>query len=485
MTQLSTDVVIVGAGPTGLMLAVCLARLGFEAVILDRKTGPTRESRAIVLHARTLEILDQLGLSERVLDEAAVASALRPGYARTPFGVVNLRALAGGATAYPHLYVLEQSRTEALLGDRLRELGRDVQWGHAVETIDETPEGVTVHCGTLTVDARYLVAADGSASPVRALSGIPFDGRTNQHTFYVLDARGVQGLDPGIVNLRFGTNDFLLTFPMSAPDHHRLIGVLRTEGDDDIDEADARRTMREAFGVSYDSTPWFSTYRVHHKVAARFRQGAVFLAGDAAHVHSPVGAQGMNTGLQDAHNLACKLADVLSGRAPDAYLDRYAAERRPVALRLVGTTDRIFGVITSDRLGARFTRRWVLRFLVPIVAATVPRVRRASRLFEYLSQIRIHYWMTDDHHGARRTVVGRRLPFNGDNHESLRSMAWQVHAYGAVPHFAIDLPVSRFPIVRNKRLIDGMTYLVRPDGFVAASALPADAARVFAEAMPH
>ena len=149
---------------------------------------------------------------------------------------------------------------------------------------------------------------------------------------------------PHAVNLRFGDTQFLLAFPMTGAGHHRLIGVVRTAADEEVTEAPVRATLERVFGVTYESALWFSTYRVHHRVAERFRQGPVFLAGDAAHVHSPVGAQGMNTGLQDAHNLACKIADVLRRGAPDAYLDRYEAERMPVARRLVGTTDTLFGV---------------------------------------------------------------------------------------------------------------------------------------------
>jgi len=248
------------------------------------------------------------------------------------------------------------------------------------------------------------------------------------------------------------------------------------------------------YSVTYGQSAWFSTYRVHHRVAARFRDGPVFLAGDAAHVHSPVGAQGMNTGLQDAHNLAFKLADVLQGRAGDSYLDRYEAERRPVAHRLVTTTDRIFGFITSTKPVARAVRRGALPLIAPVAAFLAPRTRRASRLFEYVSQIRIHYWMSDGAkeaaRGRRSTVVGRRLQFTGDNFEPLRSLQWQVHAYGAMAAVAVHhvrsalgLEVHVLPLHGNRRLKEGIFYLVRPDGFVAAEAPPATAVSTFAAAL--
>ena len=428
--RLDTDVVIVGAGPTGLMLANCLRRLGVECVIVDGKSGPTRESRAIVLQARTLELYDQLGLSARVLAEAARAGSIVPGYERRRFRAVNLRGLAEGITPFPHVYVLEQSRNERLLVESLRAEGGEVRWGHRMVELSTSAEGeVAVVCETrdpaggpaprVTITARYCVGADGASSPVREAAGIPFTGITNEHTFYVADAEGVRGLVAESVNLRFGDTEFLLAFPMAGAGHHRLIGVVRAAPEEEVAEGPVRRILAEVFGVTYDRASWFSTYRVHHRVAADFRAGRVFLAGDAAHVHSPVGAQGMNTGLQDAHNLACKLADVIVRGAAEPYLDRYGAERMPVARRLVRTTDTVFGIVTSDRRGPRMLRRWALPAVAPLAVGVVPRLPGASRLFQYLSQTRIHYWMSEGArtaaHGRRGRVVGRRLPWNGDN----------------------------------------------------------------------
>ena len=199
----------------------------------------------------------------------------------------------------------------------------------------------------------------------------------------------------------------------------------------------------------------------------------------------------MNTGLQDAHNLACKVSDVLTGVAAESYLDRYGAERRPVAQRLVSTTDAMFGVITSDRRIPRALRSSVVRYLAPIAASLVPRLVRSSRIFEYLSQTRIHYWMSDAarraSHGRRGKVVGRRLPWNGDNYEALRGMTWQVHAYGGFDRRSLkrlgrrlELPVEIFPRVRNRKIRNGTCYLIRPDGFVAAESRLATAAEDFA-----
>ena len=151
---------------------------------------------------------------------------------------------------------------------------------------------------------------------VRRSRDIAFEGVTNPHLFYVIDATAAGGLVEGAVNVRPGGEDFLLAFPMTGRGNWRLIGLARdSDGDGEVTEEDARARMRSGFAVTYGDSRWFATYRVHHRVAAAFRDGPFFLAGDAAHVHSPVGGQGMNTGLQDAHNLAFKLADVLQGRA--------------------------------------------------------------------------------------------------------------------------------------------------------------------------
>jgi hypothetical protein len=196
----------------------------------------------------------------------------------------------------------------------------------------------------------------------------------------------------------------------------------------------------------------------------------------------------MNTGLQDAHNLAFKLADVLQGRAGDGWLDRYEAERRPVAQTLVATTDRLFGFVTSQRLGLRAVRRMVVPLVAPVGVRTLPRTGVGPRMFQYVSQLRIHYRMgTGPADGPRDPVVGRRLPWAGDNFAALRSLRWQIHGYGGVD--AADVPdlsldVHLFDVAPQTALRPGRLYLVRPDGFVAADAAPGEAAEVFRRALP-
>jgi len=505
-----TDVLVVGAGPTGLMLANWLARYGVDVMVVDRKSGPTRESRALGVQARTMEIYDQLGVVDQVRAEAQEASVLVPGFEKRLFSPIPVGRLGSGLTPYPRIYILEQSSNERILYEHLRSQGRDVLWDHGLLSLDDSsPADPAGRCVTavvsspgeeaFTIRARYCVGADGGSSVVRKLRGIPFVGSTNAHVFFVSDARGVRGLVPGGINLRFGDTDFLLTFPMGA-DHDRLLGVVPIDDETaerDIVEEVVRRRVERFFGVVYRDSAWFATYRVHHRVAERFRDGPFFLAGDAAHVHSPVGAQGMNTGLQDAHNLAFRLADVILHGAEESTLDRYEAERRPIAEWLVATTDRVFGVVTSGTSAARFFRRWVLPAVAPIATSTVPRVRGANRLFQYVSQIRIHYWMSTAEHerGVRDPVIGRRLSWvpraDGSNFDALREPVWQVHEYGSVDPAVVrsvretlGLPTHVYRAAPTTPLRPGVFYLVRPDGFVAAEARAADVPAVFAPLVP-
>jgi hypothetical protein len=270
----------------------------------------------------------------------------------------------------------------------------------------------------------------------------------------------------------------MLAFPMGGPGHQRLLGIADEAPDvtDEVAEEAAKRMLADRFGVEYTETSWFSRYRTHHRIAARFRDGRVFLVGDAAHVHSPVGAQGMNTGLQDAHNLACKLAQVVAGDASEEILDEYEHERRPVAERLVRTTDAVFSRVTSRSRLARFVRTRLLPLVGPLAVRLIPRAARGERLYGYVSQTRIRYRMP----GARERehVLGRRLPWTGDNYASLRDFTWQLHGYGvdrpAVERIARSLGVQPVAHARDPfgRLAADRVYLVRPDGFVAGVAAP-------------
>ncbi|GAA1518947.1 2-polyprenyl-6-methoxyphenol hydroxylase-like FAD-dependent oxidoreductase [Agromyces terreus] len=495
---LVTDVLIVGAGPSGLMLAVCLARLGVDAIVVDGKDGPTRESRALVVQARSMELYDQLGLVDRVLARRSPATTFIPGAGHRELGRVDLALAGRDVTPHSEITVFEQSANERLLVDALGELGREVRWGHRLERLSIEPgDGsadsaasalATLATGdvsgeggaTVTVRARYCVGADGAHSTVRRELEIPFEGETNAFTFTLADAIGMRGLEPQAINVRFSERHIMLGFGMGG-DRARLIGVVRDDDlgpDGEASEEESRGVFRREFGVEYEASAWFTTYRLHHRLAARFRNGPCFLVGDAAHIHSPVGGQGMNTGLQDAHNLACAFADVLVDGMPEARLDRYEAERRPVGKTLVDTTDRLFGLVTSDTRRARLMRSRVVPAVGPVAVRLIPRLLGLPRVFGFVSQTRIRYGLPDVAGATSPAcddgLLGIRLPWTGDNFDALRSMRWQLHGYGvperAVRRIAGELGVEAhvFGPDPHGRLRRYRVYLVRRDGFIVA-----------------
>ena len=394
---LNTDVLVVGAGPTGLMLANQLARQGVRALIIDRHAGPALQTRALGVQARTLEIYSRLGIVDRALElgkRATGANLWAEGRrtARVPVGDIGQ-----GLSPYPFLLILGQDDNERLMGDALRRNGNSVRWNtelialkqeasHAKATLKQ-PDGSMAE-----ITAAWVAGCDGARSAVREMNAIDFVGAPYEHVFFVADTEVTGPMVPGELNVYLWRDGFHLFFPMRGTDHWRVVGILpkQLRGRDDLTFDDVVPSVRREAGANlvFKSCSWYSTYRIHHRCAARFRDRRCFLLGDAAHIHSPVGAQGMNTGLQDAYNLAWKLALVVSGRADAKLLDSYEAERVPVAKRLLRTTDRAFQLIVSDNALAGLLRTRVLAN----VAAFAMRVERIRKLaFMTIAQIGIEY----------------------------------------------------------------------------------------------
>ncbi len=394
---MDTDVLIVGAGPTGLMLANQLARRGVNAQIIDRHAGPARETRALGVQARTLEIYAHLGIVDRALEMGKIGSGGNIWAQGKWMANVPLNDAGEGVTPYPYILVLGQDDNELIMGDRLRELGMPVLWNteltgleQRLDRVDATvkqPDGTT-----RTVTAAWVAGCDGARSAVREACGITFPGAPYEHVFFVADTVATGSMVPDEVNVYLWRDGFHLFFPMRGEDHWRVVGILpkelRADKDVDFDAVIPSLGKEAGEGLSFKECMWFSTYRIHHRSAEHFRDRRCFVLGDAAHIHSPVGAQGMNTGLQDAYNLAWKLALVAQGRADAALLDSYEAERVPVARRLLDTTDRGFRLIVSDNPLAGIFRTQVLARIM----AFAMRQKWMQRIaFRTISQIGIHY----------------------------------------------------------------------------------------------
>src|SRR6266480_1477190 len=376
-----TDVLVVGAGPTGLMLANQLVRRGVRVRIIDRHAGPARESRALGVQARTLEIYAHLGLADQAValgkraDGAALWAQGRRA-ARIPLGDIG-RDLS----PYPFLLVLGQDDNERLLGDALRTQGTAVEWKTELVGLAQHTDHVTARLkhpdgthGDVTVP--WLAGCDGARSSVRELSGIAFEGAPYQHVFFVADVQMTGSMVPDVLNVYLW----------------RIVGILppHLRGRDDLTFEDTIPSLRHEAGaeLSFQSCNWYSTYRIHHRRAARFHDRRCFLLGDAAHIHSPVGGQGMNTGLQDAYNLAWKLALVVSGRAGAALVHSYEDERLPVANHLLKRTDRLFSLVVSDSWLAGLVRTRVM----PKIMGLALRTAAVQRIvFRTISQTGIRY----------------------------------------------------------------------------------------------
>jgi len=391
------DVLIVGAGPTGLMLANQLGRRGVRALIIDRHSGPALQTRALGVQARTMEIYSKLGIVERALElgkRGTGANVWAQGrkMARVPLGEAG-KCL----TPYPFIFILGQDDNERIMGDKLRDWGLSVQWNTELVSLDQESGQVTASLNQADGSIRKITAAwvagcDGAHSTVRELSGITFPGSAYEHVFFVADTEATGNMVADEVNVYLWRRGFHLFFPMRGKDHWRIVGILplALQDRDGVSFDDVELSVRGKAGadISFKACTWFSTYRIHHRGASRFRDRRCFLLGDAAHIHSPVGAQGMNTGLQDAYNLAWKLALVVQGRADTALLDSYEEERIPVARRLLNTTDRAFRLVVSDNWLAGFLR---MQILARIAAFAMSRERIQKAAFRVVSQIGIHY----------------------------------------------------------------------------------------------
>jgi hypothetical protein len=318
---------------------------------------------------------------------------------------------------------------------------------------------------------------------VREVLGIGFPGGTYERVFYVADVALHGPVANHELHVALDEADFVAVFPLKGENVARLIGTVRqgTEQQHDLAWGDVSQRAVDRMKISVDRVNWFSTYRVHHRVAERFRRGRAFLVGDAAHIHSPVGGQGMNTGIGDAVNLAWKLAGVLRRRAQARLLDSYEPERIAYAQRLVATTDRAFTFVTRDGPLARGVRFKVAPRFISVLARQ-KWVRRF--MFRVLSQTQVNYRHGELSEGKAGTVKGGdRLPWleregerGQDNFTPLASLDWQLHVYGEPASDLVstaarrELPLHAFPASANLErtgLARNAAYLVRPDGYVA------------------
>jgi 2-polyprenyl-6-methoxyphenol hydroxylase-like FAD-dependent oxidoreductase len=416
-------VVIIGAGPTGLMAACQLGRYGISCIIVDSKAGPTLQSRALLVTSRSLEIYDQMGVADQVVEQGTQISAFSiftQGKEKVslPIGIVGQ-----GLTDFPYMHVFEQSKNEELLDDFLTTQGSPVWWNTAFLGLEQDHDGVSVHLlkqgpeeQRQTVRAKYVIGCDGASSKVRQMLNCKFEGGTYKHKFFIADVKMKWDHVPGKVVLSLGRSKFCGFFPMKGENNYRVLGTLSkaNEAKENLEFADLEAGVQSAMGVplTFEKLNWFSTYRLHHRCVDHFSVGRCFLAGDAAHIHSPAGGQGMNTGLQDAYNLAWKLAMVLGGHSSVRLLETYHNERYPFAKWLLKFTDRGFSMISSRNL----LIGWFRIFLGPLLLGRFMRSEgRRKKMFETISQIWYAYGsssLSETHSSQKlKFKAGDRFPY--------------------------------------------------------------------------
>jgi 2-polyprenyl-6-methoxyphenol hydroxylase-like FAD-dependent oxidoreductase len=393
------DVLVVGAGPTGLTLAAQLRRFGAGVRIVDRQLDRVHESRALAVQPRTLEVLRGLGIAQTLVERGNAGSQLQL-HAGGRIVAVRLFDVGLEDTAFPFLLFVSQAETEAVLNEYLAERGVSVERGVELVEFEARDEGVpcTLRHGdgrTERLHARYLVGCDGAHSSVRHGAGIPFEGAAYPQTFVLGDLEVDGDLERGVGHAFLGAGGMLFFLPLARPATWRMLGMRPLNGEDEQERAEptlaALQAIADAFtggSLRLRDPVWLTYFRLHHRHAARYRAGRVFLAGDAAHVHSPAGAQGMNTGIQDAWNLGWKLALVAKGIADEALLDTYETERRPIGSFVLRFTDRAARIATSESRILRLLRTELLPRLAPLVLRSS--TGRAYG-FRALAQLRIHY----------------------------------------------------------------------------------------------
>ena len=481
-----TQVLIVGAGPTGLVLALWLNRMGVDVRIVDATQGPGTTSRALVVQARTLELYRQLDLATPVIEQGYPIKAFNIWTEGEHRARIELGAIGAGLTPYPFLHIFPQDRHERLLVERLEAAGVRVERECALENFEEDGDGIVaqlrdVHGSSERVEARYIAGCDGARSTVRKLIGVDFPGGTYRQVFYVADIEGESPALNGELNLDLDEADLLAVFAMGPGGHGRLVGTVRderAERAETLQFSDVSQRAIDNLLISVHKLNWFSTYHVHHRVAEHFRRGHAFLVGDAGHIHSPAGGQGMNTGIGDAINLAWKLAAVVRGDAPDSLLDTYEQERIAFARKLVDTTDRLFSYVTAESGFADFVRTRIAPMFASAAYGIGP-VR--EMIFRILSQTTISYHDSPLSSGmAGRVHGGDRLPWvvrgEVDNYAPPARIDWQVHVYGQVfpdlrawcdRHGMILREFDWGPEHEAAGFAHNAGYLLRPDGYVA------------------
>lgn len=496
MNTINTDVIIIGAGPTGLSLACQLIRYGIDFVVIEKNDTVTPYSKAIGVQARTLEIYDQIGLADPAIEKGTIASRVRLIEGGEVAGEMHLGNFGKDLSQYPYMLMFEQSKNEELLYQYVRNHGHDVSWNTELENFSQDTTGVTAQVKlpsgeSQTIRGKFLAGCDGASSPVRHGLGLTFEGSTWERLFYVADARVDWDFPHDALHVCLAKDVFVAFFPMPGENRYRVVGTFpegknEEQGEILYEEIEQEIKEQAKLKLELSDVRWFSLYKVHSRRVNKFSNGRCFLCGDSAHIHSPAGAQGMNTGIQDAYNLAWKLALVIKGKAGLELLDTYNEERLANAQRLLESTDRMFELAA----GSNWLMSFIRTTIFPPVAGFVTSLESVSkRIFPLISQIGINYRKfrlsehTDDE--SDDVKAGDRLPYfiiDGQSiFDKLKEPKFHVLLFSnsdrnaACEEFSSELPdlvaCHVIPITPRVKEIfereDDFAVFLRPDNYIA------------------
>lgn len=500
------EVLIVGAGPTGLVLALWLHKQGIKIRIIDQSEGINENSRALVVHARILELYRQLDLAEELVAagyQLPASNIWVNGQHRVHLSLENY---GQELTPYPYLLMVSQDRHEEILEKRLRSLGVSVERRTKLQSFVDNGSTVTATLlsekyGTVTkCESAYIVGCDGAHSPVRHGIGAKYEGDTYVSLLYIVDLEVKVDESPlynGEAHLNFLNDAYNIILPFENGHRVRIVGSMppKTENaqqENDLSASPPDLTFEDVLPsieylpkIEVANIKCFSAYRSHHRVAEKFRSNRVFLVGDAAHIHSPVGGQGMNTGIMDAINLAWKLATVIKypdmiEDAKEDLLNSYQLERRSFALDVVGATDHGFTALTSSGFWPHILRSWIIPYVAPLIS----RFQTARHeIFRRGSQLVCTYRgspLSQASEISGAIQPGDRLPWarcdSNDNYSTIKDICWQVHVYGdLLPDLeqlchSKNIQLTVFPwdtLYGDLGLRREAVYLLRPDQYIA------------------
>ena len=479
-----SDVLIVGAGPVGTALAIDLTRRGLAVRIIDKANQGFDGSRAKGIQPRTLEVLDDLGALDDVLAGGSTypLMGIHLGPITVPWRMLRSPHADDDGVPYPHTWLVPQHRTDRALHDRLQTLGVTIEYQREFLELNQTADTVTATVGTPdgpeTITARYVVGADGGASTVRKQAGIGFIGSTDEaDRMLIVDATVDGGLSRNRWHVWPGLRGrFVGACPLPHGDQFQWMIKLNSDETPPTDEEQLTQTIRARTGnkrLSINNVTWKSVFRPNIRLAEHYRNGRVFIAGDAAHAHTPAGAQGLNTGIQDAYNLGWKLAQVLAG-APPELLDSYESERQPIAAGVLGlSTKKYQGIAKLDPSSikrGKDEQQLALSFRGgPLAPATAKRTATLA-VGDRAPNAELHTDSTavnafDVYRGPHFTA----LAYGARAAHALDQLAWPT-AGAALRRIAVDADDTAESFRKNYGIEGDTIVLVRPDGYIGAIA---------------